>query len=796
VLWLSRVIRTKPCGCGRAKISPPTRTPPAPAAGRGCLCKMPAGVLTCCLCFALLPPCFASSRASVAPSTADCQSRCCTHRGFGATISWYLVGSFARGMRYDSDGFVKATWPSSGHWELTPMAYATAHWTMFAKPGWEMLPCPELQIPGARGSSTTNCALPSGGNYAALVGSSGNLTLILETFEHNASTCFRCDPKEPWAVAARQTATFRFVGLRGGHDALAVWRSCAAWDTRTESWLQPQPDVPVKPDGSFDISLRKNCLYTITTTRGQTRPYDTSERTAPKSAAFKLPYSTTFDGPLDGGEGSYLGDQMGKWEAALAADPSHGTVMRQVVQDDNLAITSDLRWQRLSQNVPLTILGDLFMEDLSVASDFLLETSHTAMGNRSFAGVALRVTAAGWPFRGGGLSPMVPGLFLRVKSSGEWQLCAEANCTRACVTAHGCPEGSQPLDFVIASGQIQGTQNDMVNRWHRLQLSVQGAIASATLDRAPLFTNLSVASKRGLPQSDPYARAGAGWAALTSSFSGVQFDRLKLDGHHQGNTSAVESCHVGVPAAGVKVGSFPCDAPAATNGWQVNATTGLVHIIVGGSSSDLCLTAEVTPPAAAEASCAGFLNSTGGGCAGLTHVPSGDSGASACAQTCCGDLRCGTWQWNAKTGCWTGSCPSLTPDGNTTTGWRKIQSSGLGNVVLGSCAAAAAKALRFDSSTGRITMASNASVCVAIRPKQGATSGAAPAAAVLQVCKPLPCDFQQFQVDRYSGAVRHKSGFCVEPCTGPAFHNGICAGGASVTVSGWPAFRDCCLGVC
>ena len=29
--------------------------------------------------------------------------------GFGATISWYLVGSFNRGLRYDSDGFVKAS---------------------------------------------------------------------------------------------------------------------------------------------------------------------------------------------------------------------------------------------------------------------------------------------------------------------------------------------------------------------------------------------------------------------------------------------------------------------------------------------------------------------------------------------------------------------------------------------------------------------------------------------------------------------------------------------------------------
>ena len=39
------------------------------------------------------------------------------------TISWYLIGSFARGMDYDSDGILRAEWPSSGHYELTPMLW-------------------------------------------------------------------------------------------------------------------------------------------------------------------------------------------------------------------------------------------------------------------------------------------------------------------------------------------------------------------------------------------------------------------------------------------------------------------------------------------------------------------------------------------------------------------------------------------------------------------------------------------------------------------------------------------------
>ena len=58
--------------------------------------------------------------------------------GYGATISWYLLGGFARGMDYDSDGLLRAAWPSSGHWEVTPMLWVTMHWTLFTAPGWRI----------------------------------------------------------------------------------------------------------------------------------------------------------------------------------------------------------------------------------------------------------------------------------------------------------------------------------------------------------------------------------------------------------------------------------------------------------------------------------------------------------------------------------------------------------------------------------------------------------------------------------------------------------------------------------
>eukprot|EP00051_Salpingoeca_urceolata_P008306 m.104938 g.104938 ORF g.104938 m.104938 type:complete len:1154 (+) comp15683_c0_seq1:127-3588(+) len=83
--------------------------------------------------------------------------------GYGATISWYLLGGFARGMGYDADGLIRAEWPASGHWELTPMLWTTMHWTLFTDPGWRVVTC-----------SNPPCTLAGGGNYAVLVSNDGS----------------------------------------------------------------------------------------------------------------------------------------------------------------------------------------------------------------------------------------------------------------------------------------------------------------------------------------------------------------------------------------------------------------------------------------------------------------------------------------------------------------------------------------------------------------------------------------------------------------------------------------------
>ena len=77
------------------------------------------------------------------------------------------------------------------------MAWTTMHWTLFTEPGWGILGCPR----GRYNSSVTNCALAGGGNFAVLT-SDTDVTVIIETFEHNTSQCVRHDPPGDWSVAA------------------------------------------------------------------------------------------------------------------------------------------------------------------------------------------------------------------------------------------------------------------------------------------------------------------------------------------------------------------------------------------------------------------------------------------------------------------------------------------------------------------------------------------------------------------------------------------------------------------
>lgn len=69
--------------------------------------------------------------------------------------------------------------------------------SLFHRPGWNILTCP-----------TPQCTLKGGGNYIALASPSNtDVTIVVETFQHENSQCIRMDPKTFPAISAVQTVT-------------------------------------------------------------------------------------------------------------------------------------------------------------------------------------------------------------------------------------------------------------------------------------------------------------------------------------------------------------------------------------------------------------------------------------------------------------------------------------------------------------------------------------------------------------------------------------------------------------
>ena len=380
-------------------------------------------------------------------------------------------------MDYDSDGLVRAEWPNSGHYELTPMLWTTMHWTRFVKPGWRALPCTDASVPTGR------CALQGGGNYAAMASpDSQHFAIIVHSFRHNTSKCIRCDPPA-WEVAPKQTVSFGLSGLSSIPTAVHAWRSCAGWEypAAQDGWFMQQADIQISTAGSLEVEILADCMYTFTTVGGITKP--PVPQGEPRSAAFPLPYHEDFDGMEVGAEAPYFGDQMGKFETVRAGGGRSGNVSRQQLPLDLWPICNR------GHSQPISIIGDMFFEDVEVSADILIEDSGVG------AGLALRVRSTCF-FRG-----VTPGVYLFVGdatpaiptvrnpddpscgfqggipalpnipmggngTTSEWKICTNSYCD-------GAP---------IAKGRLPGGTPWGVGEWHRLSLMTVGNNATASMD--------------------------------------------------------------------------------------------------------------------------------------------------------------------------------------------------------------------------------------------------------------------------------------------------------------------------
>ena len=129
---------------------------------------------------------------------------------------------------------MRANTPWSGHYDLQPALWVTAHTTQFVEPGWKYLDSACLLLPGV--GSCVALAAPDGRDYS----------IIIETSK----------AKTP------QPLLFKLAeGL--SNRPVHVWRS----DARQQ--FRKLDDIIAKDASLLYVTVEPDCVYSLTTTSGQ-----------------------------------------------------------------------------------------------------------------------------------------------------------------------------------------------------------------------------------------------------------------------------------------------------------------------------------------------------------------------------------------------------------------------------------------------------------------------------------------------------------------------------------------------
>ncbi len=241
-----------------------------------------------------------------------------------STEIWSPVTSYYDNLPAPGSGLMRANTPWSGHYEVPPTVWVTAHTTQFARPGWRYL--------------DSGCGYLAGqGSYVTLKSpTSGDYSTIVETIE----------------AKAPQKVVFATTGnLSPG--IVHVWESNATRNFEHVTDLTPQ-------NGSFSITLDADSLYSFTTTSGQGK----GTATPAPSAPFPFPFTENFDEASLGASPPYFADQDGAFEVRPCLARG-GRCLEQVINQKPIS------WGLLPD--PYTLLGSADWGDYTVSTDAQLE---------------------------------------------------------------------------------------------------------------------------------------------------------------------------------------------------------------------------------------------------------------------------------------------------------------------------------------------------------------------------------------------------------------------------------------
>ena len=276
------------------------------------------------------------------------------------TEIWSPISSYYDNLPLPDSGLMMANTPWSGHYDVQPALWATAHTTQFARPGWQYLD-------GACGY------LGKGGSYVTLK-SGTDYSVIVETID----------------ASAGQTLSMQLAGgISKG--TVHVWRS-----NRRTQFVRLADVTP--SEGRWQTAVDSDSIYSFTTTSGQ----GNGTARGPDPSAFPFPHREDFEGYSPRATPRYFSDQGGIFEVAACTQRA-GQCLRQVMP------RRGIDWHYHPTPEPETILGDLDWVDYQVSVDALLVDA----GHASVFGRVGRVPQ----------SASLPDSYeLTLNASGDWSL--------------------------------------------------------------------------------------------------------------------------------------------------------------------------------------------------------------------------------------------------------------------------------------------------------------------------------------------------------------------------------------
>ncbi|PYT79535.1 MAG: galactosylceramidase [Acidobacteria bacterium] len=345
-----------------------------------------------------------------------------------ATEIWSPVTSYYDNLAAPGSGLMLANTPWSGHFEISPMVWVTAHTTQFAAPGWQYI--------------DSSCApLAGGGSYVTLKSPSNTgYSMIVETI----------NAKEAQRIEVHLTG-----GLSQG--------PAHVWETNASKTFEHVADISPR-DGTFNLMLDQDSIYSITDTTGQAK----GAAAPPPPAPFPFPYADDFEHTEVDRSPRYFADQDGAFEVRPCKQRP-GRCLDQVIT------RQPIPWSPLPD--PYTYLGDAHWQDYTLSADALLSGlgDITLLGRIDDADV-FKDHKARFP----------SGYILLVDQNGSWQLDS---------AAYKLPT------VKLGSGKVSFD----LRKWHHLVLAFHGEDLVASIDGTQLTHLTDTRHKQGM------AGIGSGW---------------------------------------------------------------------------------------------------------------------------------------------------------------------------------------------------------------------------------------------------------------------------------------------